>query len=152
MFQYSHEGNFTENAQDIYHRCDIKSPATRLFVEQLMRTQITETSMSELQALCEGISWWPVNFPHKGHWRGKSFHLMTSSWSGIFLFIYLLIYFYFYLFIYLFIYFFFGGGGGDKIMTKRLLIDKNIAKFKCFVTIYNTTQERHTQQILLFPT
>ena len=26
-----------------------------------------------------GIHWWPVNSPHKGQWRGKCFHLMTSS-------------------------------------------------------------------------
>ena len=23
---------------------------------------------------------WPVNSPHKGQWRGKCFHFMTSSW------------------------------------------------------------------------
>ena len=28
-----------------------------------------------------GIHRWPVNSPHKGQWRGKCFHLMTSSWN-----------------------------------------------------------------------
>ena len=29
-----------------------------------------------------GIHRWPVNSPHKGQWRGKCFHLMTSSGTG----------------------------------------------------------------------
>ena len=30
-------------------------------------------------AFVRGIHRWPVNSPHKGQWRGKCFHLMTSS-------------------------------------------------------------------------
>ena len=32
-------------------------------------------------AFCAGNL--PVNSPHKGQWRGKCFHLMTSSWCSI---------------------------------------------------------------------
>ena len=31
-------------------------------------------------AFVRGTHWLPVNCPHKGQWRGKCFHLMTSSW------------------------------------------------------------------------
>ena len=31
------------------------------------------------RAFVRGIHRWPVNSPHKGQWRGKCFHLMTSS-------------------------------------------------------------------------
>ena len=32
-------------------------------------------------AFVRGIHRWPVNSPHKGQWRGKCFHLVTSSWT-----------------------------------------------------------------------
>ena len=35
-------------------------------------------------AFVRGIHRWPVNSPHKGKWRGKCFHLMTSSWISPF--------------------------------------------------------------------
>ena len=34
-------------------------------------------------AFVRGIHRWPVNSPNKGQWRGKRFHLMTSSWWAI---------------------------------------------------------------------
>ena len=33
-------------------------------------------------AFVRGIHRSPVNSPHKGQWRGKCFHVMTSSWHG----------------------------------------------------------------------
>ena len=36
-----------------------------------------------LLAFVRGIHRGPVNSPHKGQWRGKCFHLMTSSWFCI---------------------------------------------------------------------
>ena len=46
--------------------CSLKSPATPLFVLQLMRTHTKETSNCALLALCErGIHRWPVNSPQK---------------------------------------------------------------------------------------
>ena len=32
-------------------------------------------------AFVRGIHRWPMESPHKGQWRQKRFHLMTSSWS-----------------------------------------------------------------------
>ena len=33
-----------------------------------------------------GIHWWPVVPLTKGQWRGKCFHLMTSSWKRFYMF------------------------------------------------------------------
>ena len=46
--------------------CSLKSPVTRLFLQQLIRIHIKETSKSALLLLCEGIHRWPVTSPHKG--------------------------------------------------------------------------------------
>ena len=42
-----------------------------------------KTSKLRVTGLCVGNSPGPVNSPHKGQLRGKSFHLMTSSWCCI---------------------------------------------------------------------
>ena len=45
--------------------CSLKSPVIRLFIYQLMRTQIKETSNSALPALCKGNSPVTDEFPSK---------------------------------------------------------------------------------------
>ena len=61
-------GCFTEFHYDdiTWMLCSLKSLVIWLFVWQLIRTHVKETSKSALLALCEGIHRWPVNSPHKG--------------------------------------------------------------------------------------
>ena len=51
IFRYTNHYN-----DAIWTSCSLKSPDIRLFVWQLMRTHIKETSKSALLALCEGKS------------------------------------------------------------------------------------------------
>ena len=43
--------------------------------------QIKENIKAPRLAFVRGIHRWPVNSPHKGQWRGKCLHLVTSSWT-----------------------------------------------------------------------
>ena len=60
----------------------LKSPASRLFTQPFIQcaNQRKHQSSASL-AFVQGIHRWPVNSPHKSQWRGKYFHLMTSSWK-----------------------------------------------------------------------
>ena len=46
-------------------------------IMSLMASQITSFAIV-YSTVCSGGDRWPVNSPHKGQWRGKCFHLMTS--------------------------------------------------------------------------
>ena len=52
-------------------------------LNRLFRRRWKKTSKLRVTGLCAGNSPGPVNSPYKGQWRGKCFHLMTSSWAGI---------------------------------------------------------------------
>ena len=56
--------------------CQIASLTIVYSVADQRRHQISASL-----AFVGGIHRWPVNYPHKGKWRGKCFHLMTSSWT-----------------------------------------------------------------------
>ena len=51
-------------------------------VNRLFRRRSKKTSKLRVTGLCEGFHRWQVNSPHKGPYRGKCFHLMTSSWAA----------------------------------------------------------------------
>ena len=59
----------------------LKLPASRSFAQPFVQAQIKENIKSRLHWPLWGeftSDWW---IPHrKGQWRGKCFHLMTSSW------------------------------------------------------------------------
>ena len=64
-------------------RWRLKSPASRLFTQSFIQAQIKEN----LQAPCHWPLWGEFTGDRwisrtKGQWRGKCFHLMTSSWAG----------------------------------------------------------------------
>ena len=48
-------------------------------LNRLFRRRSKKTSKLRVTAFVRGIHRWPVNSPTKGQWRGKCFHLMTSS-------------------------------------------------------------------------
>ena len=58
----------------------ITSP-TIVYATDYSGTDQRKHQSSASLAFVPGIHRWPVNSPHKGHWRGKCFHLMTSSWT-----------------------------------------------------------------------
>ena len=63
-------------------RCRLKSPASRLFTQAFIQAQIKENIKAPrhwpLWAEFTGDRW----IPHtKSQYRGKCFHLMTSSWN-----------------------------------------------------------------------
>ena len=64
-------------------RWRLKSPASRLFTQPFIQTQIKENiKASRHWPLCgefTGDRWIPRT---NGQWRGKCFHLMTSSWAN----------------------------------------------------------------------
>ena len=49
-------------------------------LNHLFRRRSKKTSKLRVTAVCAGNSPGTGEFPHKGQWRGKCFHLMTSSW------------------------------------------------------------------------
>ena len=49
-------------------------------LNRLFGRRSKKTSKLRVTGLCAGNSPGPVNSPRKGQWRGKCFHLMTSSW------------------------------------------------------------------------
>ena len=55
-------------------------------LNRLFRRRSKKTSRLRVTGLCAGgihSDWSPVNSPQKGQWRGKCFHLMTSSWRMV---------------------------------------------------------------------
>ena len=66
-------------------RWRLKSPPSRLFAQLFVQAQIKENTKAPRHwpLWGESISYWWIPLT-KGQWRGKSFHLMTSSWLGIF--------------------------------------------------------------------
>ena len=60
----------------------LKLPASRLFIQSFIRAEIKENIKAPRHwPLCGEFTgdWWIP--PTKGQWRGKYFHLMTSSWD-----------------------------------------------------------------------
>ena len=65
-------------------RWHLKSPASRMFTQLfIQRVDQRKHQSSASLAFLRGIHRSPVNSPHKGQLRGKCFHLMTSSFHGI---------------------------------------------------------------------
>ena len=56
----------------------LKSPAPRLFTQSFIQTQIKENIKAPRHWPLCGDRWIPRT---NGQWRGKCFHLMTSSWE-----------------------------------------------------------------------
>ena len=80
-FKKKHPVNITLTS--LWPRRRLKSPASRLFTQPLLQTQIKEN----IKALRHGPFVWGIHrdrwIPRtKGKLRGKCFHLMTSSWSS----------------------------------------------------------------------
>ena len=67
--------NITMKSQWVRSR--LKSPASRLFTQSFIQTQIKETS--KLRVIGLSPRWIPRT---NGQLRGKCFHLMTSSWNS----------------------------------------------------------------------
>ena len=78
LFWYHNFVNITMTSQ--WRQRRFKSPASPLFTQPLIQgaDQRKHQSSTSL-AFLRGIHRWPVNSPHKGQWRGKCFHLTTSS-------------------------------------------------------------------------
>ena len=57
-------------------------PPHHRLLNRLFRRLRWKNQNSASPAFVLGIHRSPVNSPHKGQWRGKCFHLMTSSWIG----------------------------------------------------------------------
>ena len=70
--------NITMTSQ--WARWRLKLPTSQLFTQPFVQMQIKENIKAPRHwPLWGEIHWSPVNSPHKGQWRGKCLHWMTSS-------------------------------------------------------------------------
>ena len=82
VFIFSVQGCRTAHYSDVI-MITMPSRITSLTIVYLIVNSGTDPrkhQSSASLAFVRGIHRWPVNSPHKGQWRGKCFHLMTSSW------------------------------------------------------------------------
>ena len=64
MFQWVSKYNLCISMTSLLARCHLKSPASRLFTQPLIREQIKENIKAPL-LFVQGIHWSWMNFPHK---------------------------------------------------------------------------------------